>query len=144
MLREAKVPVMTIEPGAPDKREVILAAANVQTTNEEHAALNQKVLEQGKEMADFCDAQFHVVNAYQSSEDFPDRDRILRMVDVDRQNIHVDMGQPGEIIDEVARNIGADLVILGTTSRKGLRAAFRRNLSEIVIEKLLIDVLTLN
>jgi nucleotide-binding universal stress UspA family protein len=102
------------------------------------------VLTQAKNTAAFYDAEFHVCNAYQSSEDFPDRDHILRMVDIDRQNIHVDMGPPGEVIDEVARKVGADLVILGTTSKRGLRAAFRRNVSEIVIEKLLIDVLTVN
>jgi hypothetical protein len=37
MLRDAKVPVMTIEPGAPDKREVILAAVNVQARNKKYA-----------------------------------------------------------------------------------------------------------
>jgi universal stress protein E len=144
MLRKTEVPVLTVEPGAPDKREVILAAVNAQTNKSQHEDLNERVLKQAKDTADFYDAELHVVNAYQGSEDYPDRDRIRRLVDVDYANIHVDMGKPAEIIDEVARKVNADLVVIGTTSRKGLRAAFQRNVSELVIEKLLIDVLTLN
>jgi universal stress protein E len=144
MLRLTEIPVLTVEPGAPDKREVILAAVNAQTSKKGHEDLNEKVLKQAKDTADFYAAELHVVNAYTSSEDFPDRDRIKRLVDIDYANIHVDMGKPAEIIDDVARKVNADLVVIGTSSRKGLRAAFQRNVSELVIEKLLIDVLTIN
>ncbi len=144
LLRNSETPVLTIEPGAPAKRENILAAVNMQTADDEYDALNRKVLLHGQMLADFYDAKLHVVNAYFDSEDYPDRDKVKRIVDIDRQDIHVDMGKPEEIIAKVTENVQADLVVMGTMSRRGIRATLRRNTSEKIIENLTVDVLTLN
>jgi len=144
LLRNSELPVLTIESGAPDKRENILAAVNMQTTDDEYDALNRKVLLHGKMLAEFYDAKLHVVNAYFDSEDYPDRDKVKRIVDIDRQDIHVQMGKPEEIIAKVTDEVQADLVIMGTMSRRGIRATLRKNTSEKVIKNLTVDVLTLN
>ena len=144
LLRNSEVPVLTVEPGAPARRENILAAVNMQTMDEEYEALNRKVLLQGQALAEFYDAKLHVVNAYQDSEDYPDRDNVKRVVDLARKDIHVDMGKPEVVIATVADSVQADLVIIGTMSRRGVRATLRRNTSEKIIEQLVVDVLTLN
>jgi universal stress protein E len=144
LLRNSEIPVLTIEPGAPAKRENILAAVNMQTTDDEYDALNRKVLLHGQMLADFYDAKLHVVNAYYDSEDYPDRDKVRRIVDISRQDIHVDMGKPEEIIAKVTKQLHADLVVMGTMARRGIRATLRRNTSEKIIESLAVDVLTLN
>lgn len=144
LLRNSEIPVLTIEPGAPAKRENILAAVNMQTTDDEYDALNQKVLFHGQMLAGFYDAKLHVVNAYYDSEDYPDRDSVKRIIDINRQDIHVDMGKPEEIIANVTKRVQADLVVMGTMARRGIRATLRRNTSEKVIENLTVDVLTLN
>jgi len=144
LLRNSDVPVLTVEPGAPDKRENILVAVNMQTTDEEYETLNRKVLMQGQALAEFYGARLHVVNAYQDTEDYPDRDRVKAIVDIRRKDIHVVLGKPEEVIAAVAEKVGADLVIMGTMSRRGIRATLRRNTSEKVIEQLTVDVLTLN
>jgi len=144
LLRNSKIPVLVIDSNAPAKRENIVAAVNMQTTDDEYDALNRKVLLRGKKLAEFYDARLHVVNAYYDSEDFPDRDKVNKIIDIDRQDIHVDVGKPEEIIAAVANRVQADLVIMGTMARRGIRATLRRNKSEKVIEKLTVDVLTLN
>ena len=144
LLRNSEIPVLTIEPGAPAKRENILAAVNMQTTDDEYDALNQKVLLHGQMLAGFYDAKLHVVNAYFDSEDYPDRESVKRIIDINRQDIHVDMGKPEEIIANVTKRVQADLVVMGTMARRGIRATLRRNTSEKVIENLTVDVLTLN
>ena len=116
----------------------------MQTTDEEYDTLNRNVLLQGQMVAEFYDAKLHVVNAYYDSEDYPDRDKVKRIIDIDRQDIYVDMGKPEEIIAKLANQIQADLVIMGTMSRRGIRATLRKNISEKVIKKLSVDVLTLN
>ncbi len=144
LLRNSEIPVLTIELGAQAKRENILVAVNMQTTDDEYDALNRKVLLQGQMVAEFYAAKLHVVNAYYDSEDYPDRDKVKRIIDIDRQDIHVDMGKPEEIIAKLANRIQADLVIMGTMSRRGIRATLRKNKSEKVIKNLTVDVLTLN
>lgn len=144
LLRNSEVPVLTIEPGAPDKRENILAAVNMQTTDDEYSTLNRKVLLHGQMLAEFYDAKLHVVNAYFDSEDFPDRAKVRRIIDINRQDIHVEMGKPEEIIANVTKQVQADLVIMGTMARRGIRATLRKNTSEKIIKNLTVDVLTLN
>jgi universal stress protein E len=144
LLRNSAIPVLIITSGAPAKRKNILAAVNMQTTDEEYDALNRKVLLRGQMLAGFYGARLHVVNAYFGSEDFPDRDKVKQIIDIKRQDIHVNMGTPEEIIANVVSEVQADLVIMGTMSRQGIRATLRKNTSEKVIKNLTVDVLTLN
>jgi len=144
LLRRAECEVVIVGTDSNGPLKCILASVNIQTENPEYEALNDKILERGKTLADFYGAEFHVVNAYKSAEDFPSRTRIKRMVDVPRENIHRDMGRPEDIIADVANKVAADLVILGTKARQGLRATLRGNTGEKVMDKLTVDVLALN
>lgn len=144
LLRNSKVPVLTVESAAPARRENILVAVNMQTTDDEYDQLNRKVLLRGQMLAEFYSARLHVVNAYFDSEDYPDRDKVKRIIDINRQDIHVEMGKPEEIIINLTKQVQADLVIMGTMSRRGIRATLRKNKSEKVIKKLTVDVLTIN
>ena len=144
LLRNSEIPVLTIEPGAPAKRENILAAVNMQTTDDEYSALNRKVLLQAQTVEELFGAKLHVVNAYYDSEDYPDRDKVKRIIDINRQDVHVDMGTPEEIIANVTKQVQADLVVMGTMARRGIRATLRKNTSEKVIKNLTVDVMTMN
>jgi len=106
--------------------------------------LRNSVLLHGQMVAEFYDAKLHVVNAYHDNEDYPDRDKVKRIIDIDRRDIHVDMGTPEEIIAKLTNQLQADLVIIGTMARRGIRAALRKNTVERIIKKLTVDVLTLN
>ena len=144
ILRNSEIPVLVIDSGAPAKRENILVAVNMQTTDDEYDTLNRKVLLHGELLASFYDAKLHVVNAYYDSEDFPDRDKVKQIIDINRQDIHVAIGTPDEVIAAVTNKVQADLVIMGTMARRGIRATLRKNMSEKVIQKLTVDVLALN
>ena len=95
-------------------------------------------------MADFFEAEFHVVNAYKDSEDFPDRELIKRMTGLPRENIHRDRGKPEDVIAGIVEKVGADMVVLGIGARKGgLTAAFTSHINEGVMEKIPVDVVAL-
>jgi universal stress protein E len=85
----------------------------------------------------------HVVNAYKDSEDFPDRGLIGRMSGLPRENIHRDMGKPEEVVAGIAEKVGASMVILGISPRKGLAATFSSHTTEKVMERIDIDVVAL-
>lgn len=144
LLRNSEIPVLTIEPGAPAKRENVLAAVNMQTTDDEYHALNRKVLLQAHMVAEFYAAKLHVVNAYHDSEDYPDYDKVKQIIDINRQDVHVDRGKAEAVIAKVTEQVQADLVVMGTMSRRGIRATLRKNTSEKVIQQLTVDVLTMN
>ena len=93
LLRNSKIPVLTIEPGAPAKRENVLAVVNMQTTDDEYHALNRKVLLQAHIVAEFYAAKLHVVNAYHDSEDYPSYDKVKQIIDIDWQDVYVDRGK---------------------------------------------------
>ena len=144
LLRRAECEVVIVGTDSQGPLKCILASINIQTNDPEYEALNQKILARGKELAEFYSAEYHIVNAYKSSEDFPDRDRIQHMADLPRENIHRDMGKPEDVISATVEKVGADLVILGTKARHGLRATLRGNTSEKVMDKLAVDVMALN
>jgi universal stress protein E len=144
LVREAHVPVVIVSRDSRESVNVILAAVNMQSKDPHYEDLNRDVLERGFQLAGYYDAEFHVVNAYRDSEDFPDRTSVQRVVDIPRENIHRDMGKPEDVIASVAEKVGADLVVLGKRARKGIRASLRGHTSEKVLEKISADILVLN
>lgn len=144
LLRKAECPVLIVRPGASNQRQTVLAAVKMQDDNESYQTLNKKILNRGKWMADLYGAEFHVVNSYAGSMNYPDRGVITRMVDMDVQNIHVVQGQPDEAVAEVAKEINADIVVIGTLKRSGILAAMRGNTSEWVMSRIETDIMTLN
>lgn len=144
LVRQAKSDVVIVDEGTKAPIEVILAAVNTQATDAVHVALNEKIIERGLFLSEYFGADFHVVNAYKDSEDFPDRALIGRMSGLPRERIHRDMGKPEDVIAGISDKINADMVILGISSKKGLAATFSSHTTEKVMEKITIDVVALN
>ena len=144
LVRRASSDVVIVDEGTKAPIECILAAVNTQATDPVHKVLNEKILERAKFLSDFFEADYHVVNAYKDSEDFPDRELIGRMTGLPREKIHRDMGKPDDVISEVAVKVDADMVVLGISARRGLSAAFSSHTTEGVMEKITVDVVALN
>ena len=144
LIRKAAMDVVITDEGTKAPIDCILAAVNTQVTDPVHTALNEKIIERGKFLSQYFGAEFHVVNAYKDSEDFPDRGLISRMSGLPREKIHRDMGKPEDVIALVADKVDADMVILGLGPRTGLAARFSSHTTEKVMEKITIDVVALS
>ena len=144
LVRRANCDVVIVDVGTKAPIDCILAAVNTQATDPVHKELNERILERGKYLSEYFDAEFHVVNAYKDSEDFPDRELIGRMTGLPRENIHRDMGKPDDVIASVVEKVNADMVVLGISARRGLSAAFSSHTTEGVMEKITVDVVALN
>lgn len=143
LLRNAVAPVTIVRPGRIDKRRKILAAVNFERLNNpEYTELNDRILKAGMNIAGHYGAEFHVINAYPDSDNFPDRDYIVRRYQLPTQNVHVREGNPADVIAGFANEIGADTVILGTKARSGAAAFLKGNTSEKVLSKVEQDVIT--
>ncbi|MEE4292556.1 MAG: universal stress protein [Xanthomonadales bacterium] len=144
LVRQARCEVVIVDEGTKAPIKTILAAVNTQTPDKGHQELNERILERGKFLAEFFGADYHVVNAYTDSENFPDRQMIARMSGLPRENIHRDMGKPEDVIAATAEKYEADMVILGISPRSGISAKFASHTTEKVMEKITVDVVALN
>lgn len=144
LLRVSSCPVLIVHPQTGLERKVILAAVNMQTENPRYVDLNQKILTLTRIMSKAYGAEKHIVNAYEDSMNFPDRAKLLRDTGTKQENTHVHLGDPAKIISDVAEQVDADIVVIGTLSRRGIMAAMRGNKSEDIIRQLNRDVIVLN
>lgn len=144
LLRASNCPVLIVHPEVAAARKIILAAVNMQTDNPRYAKLNQDILKVAGALADDYGAEKHIINAYEDAMEFPDRAGLIRSTNAKQENIHVKQGTPTEIISEVANEINADIVVIGTLSRSGVIAAMRGNKSEKIIRDTNCDVMVLN
>ena len=141
LLRTAQSPVLVAKPESPQERKTILAAINIQSHKPEYQQLNDMIINRGQWLAASHDADLHIVNAYEDSLNYPDRAQLANKTQVDTANIHVKSGDPDDVIASVAKEIGADLVVLGTRKRS---SRWRGNTSEKIVTRVACDILAIH
>lgn len=141
LMRTAKRPVMVVRPNSQPNRRVILSAINIQSHKPEYQQLNDLIITRTQGVARAHNAELHFVNAYSDSLHYPDRSQLANRTGVDSANIHVRSGTPEEVIAEVAKEINADLVVLGTQNRA---SRWRGNTAERIITRVDCDILAIN
>lgn len=143
ILRKAKVPVTICRPKTSGPRRKMLAAVNIQKEDDpRYASLNEKILKEGIEIAKIYGAEFYVVNAYSDSLHYPDREKLMKRTGLPTTHVHVEQGDPVEVIVGYANKIGADTVVIGTMARSGALGIMKGNTSEKVLRRLQQDVIT--
>ncbi len=141
LLRTATCPILVVQPGAKPQRKTILAAVNFQSHKPEYQRLNELIISRAQWTAKNYGADLHVVNAYQDSLNYPDRAKLASETEVDTSHIHVRIGAPDEIIAEVAKEIDADILVIGT---RGRSSRWRGNTSEKIITQVDCDILSIH
>ncbi|SHF89194.1 Universal stress protein family protein [Microbulbifer donghaiensis] len=148
VLKTARCPVVLIRPGAKDRRKVVLATVNYQAKTHEQRQLNRQISERAKYIAANYDAELHLVNAFLDSMRYPDRGALAKLADktgVPTHRIHVKRGYTSDVVEEVAREIDADVVVMGTLNQYGATGSLLRgNTAERVIGQLDVDVMVCN
>lgn len=144
LLKGAYCPVVLIRPGANAQRKIILAAINMQAQRDVQRELNKMIINQAKFYAEMYGADVHVVNGYLDSLTYPDRGRLVNETGMPSDHIHVRNGYTSDVVSEVAEDINADLVIMGTLGQNGMTTTRRGNTAERLIAALQTDVMVLN
>lgn len=145
LMENAECPVLLVRPGARQTRKTVLAAVNFQAVRDEQKALNERIIAQGKRTAERYGAEFHVVNAYRDSLNYPDRGRLANQTGLPASHIHVEHGYTDEVVAAVAEQVDADMVVVGTLNQRGVKATARRGHTVArVISALDVDTMVLN
>lgn len=127
-----------------DEVKKVLIAVDFNAEDASHKALNEAIMSLGTRMRGTVkDTELHVISAYPSSESFVHPPDIAKALDIDRSHAHVRRGSAADIIPKVARELEADLVIVGNVGRGGLSGITIGNTAEKILNDIAADVLVI-
>lgn len=144
LFKTAECPILLIRPEATPSHKVVLAAVNFQAYKPHQKELNSKIIETGKWIADNFGADLHVVNGYLDSMHYPDRGKLANESGLPGEKIHVKQGYSSDVVAETAKEINADVVVVGTLGQTGKSRTRRGNTAERVIAGLEVDTVVIN
>ncbi len=165
ILRKCPCPVLLVKDHDWPQGGNIIAAVNAGSQQEQHQSLNQRVITKAKQMAAMLQADTHLVNAYPGTPvniaiEIPEFNpqeynstmkahhadavtALAKQCEVDAALCHVQEGMPEDVIPQLAQQLDAEMVVIGTIGRTGLSAAIIGNTAEHVIDRLDCDVLAI-
>lgn len=142
-------------------RPTVLATLDPTRTDKTHTKLNHRVMEMAAARAEARDADLHVAWCMRTLDLLSDLDPVqpdqygAKIMDtmlprlhslaepwqIPRNRIHLPFGTPGSALAQLARQIDAELIVIGNSARHGASAFMRHSTSERVLEKARCDVL---
>ena len=168
LLRKCPCPVLVLDPEVKFRR--ILAAVDPDTEDAEQLALSQRVISLAADLATIHKAELHVVHAWDflgeemlyegfgrlthheiedllSRQEELHRVALAELLDNYEQDVphtsYLRRGSPASVICSVATEVEADMVVLGTVGRTGIRGFFVGNTAESVLQQVQGAVLAL-
>ncbi|WP_338411174.1 universal stress protein UspE [Pseudoalteromonas nigrifaciens] len=165
LVRKCPSPVLFVKQMAWPANGNILAAVNAVSENEQHLALNKRIIKDAQFLAELANAQLNLVNAYPATPiniaiEIPEfnpgiynesvkkhhhqsTNALADEVNLPPEQCFIEEGLPEDVIPDVAKRLNSELVVIGTVGRTGLSAALVGNTAEHVIDSLDCDVLAL-
>lgn len=165
IMRKAPVPVLLVKEHDWPQNGQVLAAVNVGVDVDDHRSLNERITQNALYFANLLKSKVNLVNAYPTTPDnivieIPEFDRSsyddsvkdhhqkemqahAARHKIPEQRCHVRAGLPEHVIPGLAKELDAELVVIGTVGRQGISAALIGNTAEHVIDKLDCDVLAI-
>lgn len=139
LLRESNNPVLIASRPAEHHSGRMLCT--LKTQDPENAERDTRMLATAAKFSEVFGLEAHVVNSYDDSMEYPDRAKLAARANVPNERIHVKQGEPEDVICDVANDINADIILIASQQRKGLRGALRGNTIEKIVERLDRDIL---
>ncbi|UBN56199.1 universal stress protein UspE [Pantoea agglomerans] len=166
LLRKCPCPVWMVKDQPWPEGGKAVVAVNLASEEPHHDELNQKLIRETTRLAEMVNhTEVHLVGAYPVTPiniaiELPDFDpsvyndairgqhlvamKALRQkFSIREEFTHVAKGLPEEVIPDIAGQLSAGIVVLGTIGRTGLSAAFLGNTAEQVIDHLRCDLLAI-
>lgn len=156
IMRHSPAPVLLVRERKSFSGKVILAALDIEAKDEGHIGLNNAVMKNAHQMAEFTGLPLHVISATSRKPDFshliegeeahPDGDEaaLAHAFGVERANFHIVRGDAKRVIPEQANLRKADIVVLGVSKRSGATGVLIGTTAQKILDKLDCDVLAVN
>lgn len=145
LIRECLCPVLLVKETEVPQNRKVLAAVDIRPEKGSYDKLNQQIIDFSRQVMDRSGpgAEIHFVNAFDQLKAVPDRNALIKNCGVSSDRIHIQMGNPEEVIVQRAKAIDASLVVVGNAARTGVSAMINGNTVEKVLDKLDCDVLSI-
>ncbi|MEM9622834.1 MAG: universal stress protein [Pseudomonadota bacterium] len=139
----------------------VLAALDFKHTDAKHRRLNSKVLQTANDYAELISAPLHIVFAIETSQVLRDLDitdaqiskqkvlqkiqpaleRTLAAYPISKGKMHFPVGKAGQVVNQKARTLGCDVVVVGSTVHKIQQSLGLGNTAERILTRATTDVL---
>jgi universal stress protein E len=168
LIRACPLPLLLTKAATWAAAPKIFAAVDPGHVNDKPALLDNRIMQYASCLARQLAGELHVLHAYIpvaviaaavggepssalalsaeeiKAEEDTKRKEVLGMVaqfDVDPDRVHVQLGGPAQLLPHAARQLHADVMVMGALSRRGLKRAFIGSTAEDVLEHLPCDAL---
>lgn len=161
LIRSLQVPVLIASQQHWRNKHAVLAAIDPVAKDESHRELNNNILQWTKKWSQTFNCEVHLVYSLPVSKILKELDiidvkeyarthraegeekvtELLKDYDLPNVKIHVTAGAPERTIPHCANELKAELVIMGSTGRKGLKGMLLGNVAEKVMHNLRTDSL---
>jgi len=151
LLRLSPVPVLLVKRTRPYHRPAILMALDPSHAFAKPARLDEQIVQAGIAVANGLSGRLHVVHAYPAATGRLQKtsaagaraglDQALRSSEVPASRRHLIAGDPATAVRDVARDLGAEIVVAGAVSRSGIKRVFIGNTAESLLDSLPCDLL---
>jgi universal stress protein E len=142
LLRSCARPVLLVSSLRSTVPTIVLAAVKLKPTDDVHLALNERVVDSSHQIAASLGAELHAVTVYKGEDIYFDRQRFADACRLPRNRVHATEGSSFQGIAEVAEQIGAGVVIIGSAQNPSNGSAVGAT-AERVIDQVSADVVVL-
>jgi len=163
LLRNCPVPVLLCSRKQWRKTPQILVALDLKRDDRSHKRLNVKALDAAAWFAEQYGGQIHCVYAIEVSKVLSDLDiidprkiqksakeraqsaldELIAPYDIPKSRVHMPVGKVGHAVNNVASKVKADLLVMGTTGRTGVKGLVIGNAAEKVLTRARCEILAL-
>jgi universal stress protein E len=134
LLERCPAPVLLVSPTQPVNTKIVLAAIKLKPVDEVHIALNERVVATAHRIARAVGAELHAVTVHKSTELIFDRKVVAASCRLPWTRVHTALGAVHRGIAEVAAQIGAGIIIVGS-SAGAPQARKRTDAARLVIDE---------
>src|SRR5690606_35908430 len=142
LIRNCSRPMLLASPTRGEPPKTVLAAVKVKPEDDVYAELNQRVIDLSHRIAELLDAELHAVTVYRGEGIYFDRQKFADECRLPRNRVHAAEGSSYEGIAQIAEQIGAGVVIVGSGPRPA-RGSSLGDTAERVIDEVPGDVVVL-
>ncbi len=144
LLRFSPCPVLLVKNIRDWEHRRVLAAINTESTDSAHIKLNHLIISFAQNFTEAYGSDAHFVTAYHDSNNPPDLTDFAAECGAPEEHVHAAKGSAAPVISEMAEKIEADLIIIGTVGRDGIKGKVVGNTSEKILDHTGADVLVIN
>jgi universal stress protein E len=164
LLRACPVPLYLASTAGGTGSGNVVATIDLRHTDRKHQLMNLRVLDAARRFAELSRGKLHCVHAVDTPVGVPGLETLapakleremksrarellealLEPYGIPRARVHVPVGKVGASVATVAERVKADLVVVGTSARRGLGAVLLGNSAEKILARVPCDVLAVH